>query len=125
MSEMIDDRSKPNDLSGLAQARKLQSFAIDCRFKQRRIKPNLSGAPLSVYLVMGMLTGLLGNRVLLMSRIKTLIPCSPLAIPWAVPGRQRNSIPTSCRYLVKRPDPRQGGLCSAHPSERRRGSVCH
>jgi hypothetical protein len=48
---------------------------------------NLSGGPLSVYLMTGTLTGLLGNRVLLMSRIKTLIPCSPLAIPWAVPRR--------------------------------------
>jgi hypothetical protein len=31
MSEMIDDRSKPTDPSELAQAGKLQSFAIDRR----------------------------------------------------------------------------------------------
>lgn len=35
-------------------------------------------APLFVYLMTGTLTGLLGNRILLMSRSKTLIPCSPL-----------------------------------------------
>jgi hypothetical protein len=34
-------------------------------------KPNPSGAPLSVYLMTGTLTGLLGNRILLMSRSKT------------------------------------------------------
>ena len=33
---------------------------------------------MSVYLMTGTLTGLLGNRILLMSRSKTLIPCSPL-----------------------------------------------
>jgi hypothetical protein len=44
-------------------------------------------AKADVYLMMGTLTGLSGNRILLMSRIKTLIPSSPLAIPWAVPRR--------------------------------------
>jgi hypothetical protein len=40
--------------------------------------PNPSDAPLSVYLMTGTLTGLSGNRILLMSRSKMLIPCSPL-----------------------------------------------
>jgi hypothetical protein len=35
-------------------------------------------ATADVYLMTGTLTGLLGNRILLMSRSKTLIPCSPL-----------------------------------------------
>jgi hypothetical protein len=45
-----------------------------------RLSPrdSLSGAPLSAYLMTGTLTGLLGNKILLMSRSKTLIPCSPL-----------------------------------------------
>lgn len=48
--------------------------------KPRRLSPRdtSSGAPPSVYLMTGTLTGLLGNRILLMSRSKTLIPCSPL-----------------------------------------------
>ena len=35
-------------------------------------------APLFVYLMTGTLTGLSGNRILLMSRSKTFTPCSPL-----------------------------------------------
>ena len=50
---------------------KASEFRYRSPIKQRRIKPNLSGAPLSVYLMTGTLTGLLGNRILLMSRSKT------------------------------------------------------
>jgi hypothetical protein len=77
MSEMIDDRSKPTDLSA-GPGGKASEFRYRSPIKQGRIKPNLSGAPLAVYLMTGTLTGLLGNRILLMSRSKTLIPCSPL-----------------------------------------------
>jgi hypothetical protein len=48
--------------------------------KPRGLSPRdlLIDAPSPVYLMTGTLTGLLGNRILLMSRSKTLIPCSPL-----------------------------------------------
>ena len=58
-----------DDVPGRAQPFPAQSEAG--AIKQRRIKPNLSGVPLSVYLMTGTLTGLLGNRILLMSRSKT------------------------------------------------------
>ena len=64
-------------LAGQGFVRPANSFGKGSEFryrspiKQRRIKPNLSGAPLSVYLMTGTLTGLSGNRILLMSRSKT------------------------------------------------------
>jgi hypothetical protein len=58
---------------------KAPEFRYRSPIKRQRTKPNLNGAPLSVYLMTGTLTRLLGNRILLMSlRSKRLIPCSPL-----------------------------------------------
>ena len=40
---------------------KASEFRCRSPIKQRRIKPNLNGAPLSAYLMTGTLTGLLGT----------------------------------------------------------------